>query len=183
MSQTANIPSDVPPMEPTDTESTQNQAQTAPGIDYEAEIAKYKDNWLRAAAEIENVKRRARQDIERAGSSSIENFAKDLIRVLDYLYSASDAITEEAAATHESLRSAKEGIDITKKELLNAFEKNALKRLYPKGEKFDHNFHQAVAQVESDQASDTIVDVLQAGYVMKERLLRPAMVTVAKAKA
>jgi len=179
MSQSANVSSDIPPVEQPVNPDSQEPSVSA--VHYEEEIAKYKDNWLRAAAEIENVKRRARQDIEKAGAFSIENFAKDLIRVLDYLYSASDAITDEDAIAHEPLKAAKEGIEITKKELLNAFEKNALKRLYPKGEKFDHNFHQAVAQVESDQTADTIVDVLQAGYVIKDRLLRPAMVTVAKA--
>ena len=177
-----NTASDIQPETTPETPGNTETPQAAPAIDYEAEMAKYKDNWLRSAAEIENIKRRAKQDIEKAGAYSIEGFAKDLVSVLDYLYSASDAITEEVAQLHEQLRTAKEGIEITKKEMLNAFEKNSLKRLYPKGEKFDHNLHQAVAQVESDQAADTVVDVLQAGYVIRDRLLRPAMVTVAKGK-
>jgi molecular chaperone GrpE len=164
-------------------DSIEPVAETVSAIDYEAEMNKYKDNWLRAAAEIENIKRRARQDVDKAAFFSIEGFARDLVSVLDYLYSASDAITDELASTNEHLKTAKEGIEITKKELLGAFERNSIRRIYPKGEKFDHNNHQAVVQVEGDQAPDTVVDVLQAGYIIKDRLLRPAMVTVAKPKA
>lgn len=167
-----------------ETKEAESQLNSATsGVDYEAEANKYKDQWLRAAAEIENIKRRSKQDIEKAASFSIESFARDLVIVLDYLYSASDAITQEAAQANEQLNAVKEGIEITKREMLNSFERNSIKRIYPKGEKFDHNTQQAVVQVESDLPADTVIDVLQAGYVIKDRLLRAAMVTVAKPKA
>jgi molecular chaperone GrpE len=158
----------------------ENQEILTASTDYEAEMNKYKDNWLRTAAEVENVKRRAKQDIDKAAAFAIESFAKDLVIILDYLYNASQAITDDAAKENEQLKNAKEGIEITKKEMLSTFDRNAIKRIYPKGEKFDHNTQQAVLQVESDQPADTVMEVLQAGYILKDRLLRPAMVTVSK---
>ncbi len=155
----------------------------APKIDYLSEIQKYKDNWIRAAAEIENVKRIAKQDIEKAAFYSIEKFAKDLVMVFENLCRASDIISDEDVKTDPKLQNFKEGIELTKQEMLSTLERNNVKRIHPpKGEKFNHNLHQAISQIESDQEAGNIIEVVQAGYIIKDRLLKPAMVVVSKAK-
>ena len=157
-----------------------SKKEEAPQIDYLAEIQKYKDNWMRAAAEAQNIKRRAEQDIIKAKIFSIESFSKDLIEVLESLHRASEAINEEQAANSEALKNAKEGIEITKKEMLNVFERHGIKRISPKGEPFNPAHHEAVSQIESELSSGTVVDVVRAGYLIKDRLIQAAMVVVAK---
>jgi len=143
---------------------------------YEAKIAELNDKMLRVAADAQNVKRRAEIDVTNAKTYSIESFAKDLVSVLENLYRAADTIPAE-----EQFQNIKEGVEMTKKELLRAFERQQIRRIDPKGEAFDHNYHQAISQVPApDVAPGTVVDVVQAGYVLKDRLLRPAMVVVAK---
>lgn len=150
--------------------------------DYEAQLKELNDKMLRAVAESQNVRRRAEADIAKARDFSIEGFARDMISVLDNLYRASESISDEAAAADENLKNIKEGVEITKREMLNAFERNKIKRLFPLNEKFDPNLHQAMAQIPTDEHTPgTVVDVIQAGYTIRERLLRPALVAVAKA--
>lgn len=148
----------------------------------EEEIAKLKDQLLRTMAEMENLRRRTERDKEDIGKYAIASFARDLVAVADNLKRAEDAIPEDARAGDGPLKTLWEGVDLTRRELLGVFERHGIKRLDPKGEKFDHNFHQAVAQVETKDAEPgTVMDVFQAGYVIFNRLLKPAMVTVAKA--
>lgn len=163
--------------------SASNAAESIPEqgqIDYLGEIQKYKNNWMLAAAEAQNIKRRAEQDIQKAKFFSIERFAKDLIEVLESLYRASENIKDEDLANNPSLVTAKEGIEITKKEMINVFQRNAVTRIYPKGELFDPNFHEAISQLETGQPAGTIIDVVRAGYILKDRLLQAALVVVAK---
>jgi molecular chaperone GrpE len=146
----------------------------------EAELAEHKDRLLRALAETENTRRRAQREREEAAKYAIAGFAKDLLPAADNLRRALDSIPSSEVADAR-IRSLLEGVAATERELLAAFERHGLRRIDPKGERFDHNFHQAIYEVERpDQPSGTIVEVLQPGYVLHDRLVRPAMVGVSK---
>jgi len=139
-----------------------------------AEAEKLREDWLRAKAEAENVRRRATEDVAKAHRFGVEGFAGALLAVKDSL---------DAALTVEntSIESFKEGVEITAKQLDAVFEKFAIKAINPVGEKFDPHRHQAISQVASDQEPNTVVAVLQKGYLLHDRVIRPALVTVAKA--
>ncbi|MBE2258530.1 MAG: nucleotide exchange factor GrpE [Rhodobacteraceae bacterium] len=142
----------------------------------ELKAVEHHDAWLRAKAETENVRRRAQEDIAKAAKFATERFARDLLAVKDSLELAlaSDTLTVD------SLRS---GTEVTLKQLTAAFEKAALTEINPLGEKFDPHRHQAISVIESPQEPNTVVTVLQKGYLLADRVLRPAMVVVAKATA
>lgn len=142
----------------------------------EASLAEMQDAFLRARADVENIRRRAQEDLAAAHKYAIENFAEALVPVKDSLEAALQAETP----LNESF---KEGVEMTLKQLSSAFEKNRLYEINPKpGEKFDPGKHQAVSMVSADQEPNTIVNVLQKGYMIADRLLRPALVTVAQEK-
>ena len=144
-----------------------------PLAEVQAELAQVKDQFLRAKAETENVRKRGQEDVARAHKFAIERFAESLIPVADSLRAALDHATDDA----------KEGLEITLKQLTSAFEKSQLVEISPKvGDSFNPKNHQAVSMVESEQDANTIVEVLQRGYTIADRVLRPAMVTVSKAK-
>ena len=146
-----------------------------------AEAAELKDQLLRALAETENVRRRASRDKEDASKFAISNFAREILQVADNLRRALDAIPEEALASDEALRNLHEGVLNTERQLEQILERQSIVRIWPVGERFDSNLHQAMFEVAgSGQAAGTVVQVLQAGYKLHERLLRPAMVAVAK---
>ncbi|ASU40419.1 nucleotide exchange factor GrpE [Herbaspirillum sp. meg3] len=142
----------------------------------EAKIAEMQDAFLRAKAEAENIRRRAQDDISRAHKFAIEGFAESLLAVKDSLEMALKIETP-------SVESLKEGVDMTLKQLSSAFEKNKLLEIHPQaGEKLDPMKHQAISAVPAEQEANTVVAVLQKGYTISERLLRPALVTVAQGK-
>jgi molecular chaperone GrpE len=144
------------------------------------EIAQLKDQYLRAMAETENVRARARRDIEDTSKYASTKFARDVVNIAENLQRASASITPEARESNEVLRQVGDGIDMTMQELLAVFERNGIHRINPEGQKFDHNFHQAVAQVPGGTVPPgSVVQVLQAGYMLHDRLLKPAMVTIA----
>jgi molecular chaperone GrpE len=146
----------------------------------EAELAEYKDRLLRALAETENVRRRAQREREDASKYAVAGFAKDLLSAADNLRRALESLPE-TEAKDERTRGLLAGVAATERELLGVFERHGIKRIDPKGECFDHNFHQAIFETERpDQPSGSVVEVLQPGYVLHDRLLRPAMVGVAK---
>jgi molecular chaperone GrpE len=142
----------------------------------EAEAARLNDEYLRARAETENARRRAVEDVAKAHRYGIESFATSLLAVRDSL----EAALVVPSPTVESLR---QGVDITAKQLTVAFEKAAVKEVSPLGEKFDPHRHQALSQVESDQPANTVVAVVQKGYVLHDRVIRPALVMVARPPA
>ncbi len=145
------------------------------------EIVQLKDQLIRAVAETENVRRRAERDIDESNKYAVTAFAKDMVAVLENLMRATTSIPEDARQENESLNALGEGVDMTLRELIHAFERHGIERIYPIGEKFDHNLHQAVSQVEDPEAENgSIMQVLQAGYQIHNRLLQPAMVVVAK---
>ncbi len=166
------------------------QADGAPGAEAtsleerlaaaESELAESKDRLLRALAETENVRRRAQREREDAAKYGASNLAKDLVNVADNLRRALASVPE-GQVQDELTRTLLQGVDATERELLAAFERHGIRRIDPMGERFDHNFHQAIMEIEnSGQPGGTVVQVLQPGYAMHDRLLRPAMVGVAK---
>ena len=149
----------------------------------ETELADTKDRLLRALAETENVRRRAQREREDTQKYAVSGFARDLLATADNLRRALDSVPE-AEIKDARLRSLLDGVAATERELLSVFERHGIRRIDPKGERFDHNFHQAVFEAERPEAPvGTVVEVLQPGYVLHDRLLRPAMVGVAKAPA
>lgn len=140
-----------------------------------AEAEKFREDWLRAKAEADNVRRRGQEDVAKAHKFGVEGFAGALLAVKDSL---------DAALTVEntSIESFEEGVEITARQLDSVFEKYAIRVVNPQGEKFDPHRHQAISQVESDQEPNTVVTVLQKGYLLHDRVLRPALVMVAKPK-
>jgi len=142
----------------------------------EARATEMQDAFLRAKADAENTRRRAQEDIARAHKFAIESFAEVLVPVKDSLEMALKVETP-------SIESLKEGVEMTLKQLTSAFEKNRLMEIAPQpGEKLDPMKHQAISMVAADQEVNTIVTVLQKGYMIADRLLRPALVTVSKEK-
>ncbi len=141
----------------------------------ELQAAEHHDAWLRAKAETENMRRRAAEDVDKARKFAVENFASELLAVKDSL--------EAALATESpSVDTLRSGIELTLKQLVAAFGKFSLNDINPMGEKFDPHQHQAIQMVESDQPANTVVTVLQKGYRLHDRTLRPALVMVAKGR-
>lgn len=142
----------------------------------ELKAEEHHDAWLRAKAETENVRRRAQEDIAKASKFAVERFAGELLAVKDSLEAA-------LAIETPSVESMRSGTELTLKQLVSAFEKAKLTELNPLGEKFDPHFHQAISMLDSEQEANTVVTVLQKGYLLAERVLRPALVIVSKPKA
>jgi len=142
----------------------------------EAKLAEMHDAFMRAKADAENIRRRAQEDVSKAHKFAIESFAEAMVPVRDSLEMALKVETQ----TVEAIR---EGVEMTLKQLSAAFEKNRLVEVMPQpGDKLDPNKHQAVAVVPSEQEANTVVTVLQKGYMIADRLLRPAIVTAAAPK-
>lgn len=143
-----------------------------------AELAAARDQVLRAQAEVQNTRRRAEQDVERARKYALERFCGELLPVVDNLERA----LESASGDDEQLRPIAEGVELTLKSFLNALGKFNIEPLDPAGEPFDPQFHQAMSSVENpDVEPNTVVAVMQKGYTLNGRLVRPAMVMVSKA--
>jgi molecular chaperone GrpE len=141
----------------------------------ELQAAEHHDAWLRAKAETENIRRRAQEDVARAHKYAVESFASEMLAVKDSLEAALTA----DATNPENLRS---GVELTLKQLTGVFGKFNLAEIHPLGEAFDPHRHQAMSMVESDQPANTVVSVLQKGYLLNDRVIRPALVMVAKPK-
>ena len=173
----------------TDLEAVAAAADTAPenGVDSmpsleealrqaELKAAEHHDAWLRAKAETENVRRRAQEDIVKAGKFAAEKFASAMLPVKDSLEAA-------LATENQTLEKLREGVELTLRQLVSAFEGANLAEENPLGQKFDPNKHQAISMIEADAEANTVVNVLQKGYLLNERVIRPAMVMVSKGKS
>ena len=142
----------------------------------ELKAAEHHDAWLRAKAETENVRRRAQEDIARAGKYAVERFAGELVPVKDSLEAA-------LANENQSAEALKSGVELTLRQLVAAFEKSSLAEINPAGEKFDPHRHQAIGQLEDEGEPNRVLQVLQKGYALHDRVIRPALVMVSKATA
>lgn len=170
---TAETPADQVSAEATPIDSLPSPEELIKTLELKA--AEHHDAWLRAKAEGENIRRRAQEDIAKAHKFAVEKFAGELLAVKDSLEAA-------LAVQEQTVESFKSGVELTLKQLISAFEKNALHEVNPVGEKFDPHKHQAIGMVDSEQEANTVVTVLQKGYTIAERTLRPALVMVAKGK-
>jgi molecular chaperone GrpE len=149
----------------------------------EAEVLALKDQHLRALAEVENVRRRTAKEREDAVRYAAASVARDLLSVADNLRRAQESVPD-AESQGDVVKTLIEGVAATERELMASFERNGIKQVSPLDQKFDHNLHQAIFEVENTgKPAGTVVQVLQAGYVLHDRLLRPAMVGVAKGGA
>ena len=153
-------------------------ADPAPDLDAllrkaEEEVAGLKDAWLRARAELDNVRKVAAADVAKAHKYAAEKFAADLLSV-------KDALEQTLAAANASPEQLRAGVELTLKELRSAFERAQVAEVDPSGQKFDPHRHQAMQMVDADLPPNTVVQVFQKGYVLHDRVLRPAMVAVAK---
>ena len=156
------------------------QSETMPSLEEllrEAELkaAEHHDAWLRAKAEAENIRKRTSDEVAKAHRYGIEKFAADLLAVKDSLEAALAADN----ATPESLRS---GVQLTLRQLESVLERQSIRGIDPAGQKFDPHQHQAISMLPSDKEPNTVINVLQKGYLLHDRVLRPALVTVAKPK-
>ena len=157
-----------------------NPAQAAQEriVELEGQLASAQENALRAAAEVQNIRRRAEQDIEKAHKFALEKFATDLLAVLDSL----ERGLEVSDPADETIRPMREGMELTYKLFLDTMKRFQVERVDPQGEPFNPELHQAMAMEESIHAEpNSVLKVFQCGYVMNGRLLRPAMVVVSKA--
>ena len=164
-------------------------AEAAPeeNADYEAlvrllkENEELKDRALRTVAEMENLRRRTAREIQDARTYAVTNFARDMLAVSDNLRRALDAVPAEARNADAGLASLFEGVEMTERAMLTTLERHGVKKLEPEGERFDPNFHQAMFEVPNPEiATNTVVQVVQPGYSIGGRVLRPAMVGVSK---
>ena len=146
------------------------------------EAAEMKDRLLRTLAEMENLRKRTEREVADARQYGVASFARDMLGVADNFRRALDAIGPEVrAGVDAAVTSFIEGVELTERELLKALEKNGIRKIEPQGEKFDPNLHQAMYEVPDPSVpSGSVVQVVQPGYMIGERILRPAMVAVAK---
>jgi molecular chaperone GrpE len=141
----------------------------------QAQLQEHQDQFLRAKAEVENARRRSIEEVAKAHKFAIEGFAESLLPVLD-------SLTAVLSDSGEDSTKMKEGIELTLKQLMSALEKGRVQEINPVGEKFDPHRHQAIAMVPHEQEANTVVTVLQKGYLIADRILRPALVTVSQPK-
>jgi molecular chaperone GrpE len=148
-----------------------------------SEAAEFKDKLLRTLAEMENLRKRTEREVVDARLYGIAGFARDVLAVADNMHRALAAIGPELRDTADAkLKAFIEGVEITERELLKTLEKNGVKKFSPQGEKFDPNVHQAMYEVPaSDEPPGHVAQVIQAGYMIGDRVLRPALVAVSKA--
>ena len=140
----------------------------------EARVAELEDARLRALADADNIRRRALEDVARAQKFAVERFARELLPVKDSL--------EMALLDNSSIDNLKAGVELTLKQLVAAFEKSHLLEVNPVGDKLDPHRHQAISMIEAEAEANTVVQVMQKGYLLHDRVIRPAMVVVSKGK-
>ncbi|GGH07994.1 protein GrpE [Alsobacter metallidurans] len=147
-----------------------------------AENTSLKDKVLRTLAEMENLRRRTEKEVADARTYATTNFAKDMVNVADNMRRALESLPPEAAAAAEgALKAVIEGVELTERDLLKTLERHGIRKIDPKGEKFDPNFHQAMFEVPDPSVPNgTVREVVQSGFVIGDRVLRPALVGVAK---
>ncbi len=183
MSDTPHSPMpDSPEAEAAATEDAQAELRQDAIDGLRSENAELKDRYLRLAAEMENLRRRTEREVRDAKSYAIAGFARDMLQVSDNLRRALDSVPEQTAdAVDTGLSTLVEGVDLTERAMLAAFERHGVRKIEPRGQKFDPNFHQAMFEAPNpDLPHNTVMEVIQPGFVIGERMLRPAMVGVAK---
>jgi molecular chaperone GrpE len=159
--------------------------QPAPSTALDRELADTKDRLLRTLAEMENLRKRTEREVADARAYGITTFARDIANVADNMHRAMQALDDELRAkADEGMKALLDGVELTERELMNVLEKHGVKRIDPLGQKFDPNRHQAMYEVDDPSVpAGTVAQVVQSGYLIGERVLRPALVAVAKGRA
>jgi molecular chaperone GrpE len=180
--QTARAEDVAAPQEGTEGTSSANQPAASPEADAATLAAALKDKLLRTLAEMENLRKRTAREVTDARLYGVASFARDMLAVADNMRRALDAVSPELRASAEpGAKALIDGVELTERELLKALEKNGVRQFTPRGEKFDPNVHQAMFEVPNASVpAGSIVEVVQPGYMIGERVLRPAMVGVSK---
>lgn len=162
--------------------ANENGPAVAEKLSLEPLVVELRDKYLRAVAEVENLRKRAERDVADARAYGIAAFARDVLAVADNLARATESLDPEArAAADGTFKALLDGVELTRRELHKTLEKHGVRRLEPLGEKFDPNFHQAMFEIPTpDVPAGTVAQVMQPGYAIGERVLRPALVAVAK---
>ena len=174
-------PAPCEPGEQDEAEAEAEAEESEADADAGDDVSQLTDQLLRALAETENVRRRAKKDVTDANRYSIASFARDMLSVSDNMARALDSIPEDAREDSDIVKALVEGVEMTAREMTSALERHGIRQVNPLGEKFDYNLHQAMFEApETGEPDGTIVEVAQAGYMIGERLLRPAMVGVAR---
>ena len=157
-------------------------AAPKPSTSLDRELAEVKDRLLRTLADMDNMRKRTEREVADARVYGISTFARDIVGVADNMHRAMQALDDELRAkADDSIKALLDGVELTERELMNVLEKHGVKRIEPLNQKFDPNRHQAMFEVEDASVpSGTVVQVMQAGYLIGERVLRPALVAVAK---
>jgi molecular chaperone GrpE len=153
-----------------------------PSTSLDRELAETKDRLLRTLADMDNMRKRTEREVADARAYGISNFARDILGVADNMHRAMAALDEELRAkADEPTKVLLEGVELTERELMNVLEKHGVKRIEPLGQKFDPNRHQAMYEIEDVSVpAGSVIQVMQAGYLIGDRVLRPALVAVAK---
>jgi molecular chaperone GrpE len=182
--ETRSEPDTVPPADDTAVQPDVAPA-SKPSTSLDRELAEMKDRLLRALADMENMRKRTDREIADARVYGISSFARDILGVADNMHRAMQALDDELRAkADDAVKALLDGVELTERELMNVLEKHGVKRLEPQGQKFDPNRHQAMFEVEDVSVpSGTVVQVMQSGYTIGERVLRPALVAVSKGGA
>jgi molecular chaperone GrpE len=160
-------------------------AAPKPSTSLDRELADMKDRLLRTLADMENMRKRTEREVADARVYGISTFARDILGVADNMHRAMQALDDELRAkADDATKALLEGVELTERELMNVLEKHGVKRIEPLNQKFDPNRHQAMFEIEDASVlSGTVVQVMQAGYLIGERVLRPALVAVSKGGA
>jgi molecular chaperone GrpE len=178
-------PQSEPQAEAAPAAQPEQAAAPKPSTSLDRELAEMKDRLLRALADMENMRKRTEREVADARVYGISSFARDILGVADNMHRAMQALDDELRSkADEATKALLEGVELTERELMNVLEKHGVKRLDPQGQKFDPNRHQAMFEMEDASVpSGTVVQVLQSGYTIGERVLRPALVAVSKGGA
>lgn len=176
----AAAPNEASVPDNSENKTTEHTVETMPNLEQllkqaELDAAEHHDAWLRAKADAENIRKRAQIDVANAHKYAIENFSTELLAVMDSLEAA-------LAVENATVENFKSGMELTLKQLTAVFDKFNIKLINPEGAKFDPHLHQAMCTVDSDLAPNTVVQVMQKGYVLNDRVIRPALVSVSKVK-
>ena len=174
-----NDPGNEAPMQP------EPAVAPRPSTSLDRELAEAKDRLLRALADMDNMRKRTEREVADARVYGISNFARDILGVADNMHRAMQALDDELRAkADEATKALLEGVELTERELINVLEKHGVTKVEPLGQKFDPNRHQAMYEIEDASVpSGSVIQVMQAGYLIGERVLRPALVAVAKGGA
>lgn len=170
----------APQGETSEHKTAEPEAEVMPSLEQllkkaELDASEHHDAWLRAKAEAENIRKRAQVDVANAHKYAVENFSTELLAVMDSLEAA-------LAVENATVDNFKSGVELTLRQLIAAFNKYNIHQINPEGEKFDPHLHQAMCVVESEQPSNSVVQVMQKGYILNDRVIRPALVSVSKSK-